>query len=495
MKNKFISVAITIASILGLSSCDNSLVLPIPPTQDSTINVVKTPDVMAYSGNQTFGGTIYTRSASQPDVTIKVQDNQEKGEWMLQQDYWKGYYKALDNAPQTTDRGESVSQSEYDYVMEYLQKHPNEGYNEVDLTTYFLQNVGSAGHTYTTTPDQNGVTHTTGMQMDYFEINGWHVNDYNAQGGPRIYVENWSLENCAYHDSFGNNTFNYYKFYYIPMEDGTYNLYLCFDYATISGQGNVSPDGTYDDWVIKIVPADGAKLTPPANNDEDKPVVTPDDTSKTTEHVEINLSIEERPNIEWLTSHLSIHVRANTNVEVFIPLPAKYYCAVDDLEIVNKHDIEFLYGKDSKVQSYYINGNELTLTVSFEMNGIRVNTYGINEDVIDYCQENYGDGLTFEVWNYMNLKVRDWNTGQDILGYGQENEIRINELRDLLNQSTVLFTPNIPSLYVNAFNKTEDGSKFIDDCTVQPAQPEFLDFEVGHWYNNSPYNELYFRKD
>lgn len=345
--------------------------------------------------------------------------------------------------PETTDRGEWVSTDEYNYVMEYLANHPNEGYDEVDLSTYFLQNVGSADHRYKTTPDQNGAIHETGMQMDYFEINGWHVNDYNAQGGPRIYIEDWPLTNLAYHDSFGNNTFDYYKFYYISMPDGTYNLYLCFDYATISQQGNVYPDGTYDDWVIKIVPGDGQEIVPPTEpgTTPEEPTVDPIDPK---DEVETNLHIMER-NDGTIESHLSIHVRAATDVEVFIPIPRQYYCDVDDMAIVNKHqDDYFVHGGPYKT-TYTVGEYEVSLNVSFENNGIRIWTDGINDDVIDWCHKNFEDGLTFEVWNYFN----------DILTK--------EGLQEYLDQATIKFLDKIPDKYINS-KPTED------DCTINPIE-------------------------
>ena len=472
MKFKFL----LLAGLLGFSACTNELPNPNNNKTD-TIQLVKVPEIYAYSGNQIIG--FETRTVGQPDSWAK----------------WQGDTK-IPNWPETTNRDESVSSTEYNEVMEYLAANPNKGYDKCSLTSYFLQNVGSAGHTYTTTPDQNQTTHTTGMQSDYIAINGWHVPDYNALSGPRVYVENWPLINCTYHDSFGNNIFNYYKFYYIPLSDGTVGLYLCFDYATISQQGNVNPDGIYDDWVIRIWPADGAPIIPPTEGGIGDLI-----EQMKNNHVEINLSIEERKGVEWLSSHLSIHVRANTDVEVFIPLPAKFYCALDDLEIVSKHDIAYKYGEES-VDKYNVNGTKVTLNVSFEDEGIHVKTNGIDENVISYLKETYGDGLTFEVWNYMNLKVKDWSDpelahGQDVLGYGQENEITVEELRNKLNGSTVTFT-NQPMLYVNAFmykpgckeNKHTCGA-FINDCIVSPGDV-YSAKETGYWYNSSPYNELYY---
>lgn len=437
---------------LILISCDNSLSYP---EDNDTINLVQPAEVYAYSGN-----SIMTRAYNYPSSTGKVQDNPS----------------AYQNAPSTTNRGESVSTEEYNEVMAYLAAHPNEGQDTVSITSYYLQNVGSSGKTYTTTPDQNGVTHQTGMQMDYFSINGWHVNDYNAQGGPRLYVEDWALTDLTYHDSFGNNTFNYYKFYYIPLSDGTVGLYICFDYATISQQGNVEPDGTYDDWVIRVWPADGREFTIPTEG-------TKPDSYK--DNVEINLSLETH-NTDYdpyMATHLSIHVRANTDVEVYIPIPFEYLCEADDFAIVAKHDFDETRIPTNEVRQFTIDGNTVTLSINRAKEGFTVTTSGINQSIIDYLGTTYGDGLTFEVWNYTNVKHSSWITDKE------HATIDKASLGEYLNLSTVTFS-NVPSLYVNAFNDTEDGSRFEDDYTVSPLQ--FGEYEVGPFLNGSSWNHLYY---
>lgn len=493
------------------TSCDNTLEYTPNPNDSIQVQLVKNPDVVAWSGQQVLGNTFGTRTVNlpamyatrgttSPDDVVKCQDQQQKSDWLA--GAHPGYYESFDNMPQKSDdRGESVSQSEYEEVMAYLFAHPNEGYDEVDLSTYFLQNVGSAGHQYTTTPDQNGATHTTGMQMDYFEINGWHVNDYNAQGGPRIYVENWPLENCAYHDSFGQNTFNYYKFYYIPLSDGTYGLYLCFDYATISQQGNIIPDGTYDDWVIRIWPADGSEIVPPTPVDPETPVVpnTPTDEFKNN-HVEVNLSLNDSHTdyvSEDLWSKLSIHVRYGTDVKITIPVESKYICESDDLIILEDHSKYELLNENHTVTYTVVKDENISWTVtlktSFELDEndinkgeITVTTEGITQELIDYLIEQNGDGINFEVYLYWQSEING-----EALDY-----VSREELQGYLNQSTIEFLDKYPNLYVNAFNNTETGTIFSGDCTVDVIDSQkssYKDSETDYWYNGSPFNELYYK--
>lgn len=177
---------------------------------------------------------------------------------------------------------------------------------------------------------------------------------------------------------------------------------------------------------------------------------------KGTDEVEVNLALDQK-NDKLLESHLSIHVRKATDVEVFIPVPAEYYCDADDMAIVLEHQSAFVHGGPYYTQ-YEIGDNVVTLTVTFEEGGIRITTDGITQDVIDYCQATYGDGITFEVWNYFN----DPETG---LPY-----ITMDALRQYLDAATVRFIDELPGTYINAFGK--DNGKYSE------ANPEGKDFHV-----------------
>lgn len=468
---KFLSFIVSLTVLLSLNSCDNSLTYEPNPNDSIQVQLVREPDVTAYSGGKVLGNTFATRAGS---TLTKWQSDTKIEGW-----------------PETTDRNQAVSQAEYNYVMDYLSKHPDEGYTECELTTYFLQLVGKSHVTYHEPfiDDKGDVHHYADIdgseQMDYFELNGVHINDYNGDAGPWIYAENLPLVNPRYHESYNNLTQeNHYRFYYIQY-NGEWGLYLCFDYATSkydNGQLDFDGDGVYNDWVIKIIPAEGT-VTPPG--------VTPDEPEDTPEHVEVNLSIDRKDGVEWLASHLSIHVRANTDVEVFIPVPVRYVCEADDLAIVQKHEEDLMiHGGPTEVVYNIGNRFEVTLTVSVASDGITVRTSGIQDSgVIDYLQETYGDGLTFEVWNYFNIKHNSWYEGDD-----EDLPIEPEALRDILNGSTVKFITNTPDLYVNAFNDTENGSKFVDDCVVGIVNEQsslYNEPEEGPWYNGSVYNNLY----
>lgn len=346
-----------------------------------------------------------------------------------------------------------------------------------------------------------------------------HVNNFNNGDNSTVYIDDETGEKFygttlmtdmyadGIVDQFGyhNSTDSKNHFEYIILEiDGNY--YVCFDFYATHPDGqdanknmDVERDWVFNDWIVKISPA-YLKGTTPSNPtpdptdptdpvDPEDPDPTPGEEVDTpaadylTDHVETNLSIEKHA--DYLSTHLSIHVRANTDVEVFIPLKAEYYCATDDMEIVKKHEADFfVHGGPSKL-TYDINGNEIALTVNFEKGGIKITTDGINQDVLDYLSGVTGDGLTFEIWNYVNLE-----TGLD------DNEL-MAILKDALNRSTITFLDSTPGLYVNAFNKDSNGDKWAWDCTVDIndlQKMSYKDSETGYFFNKSPYNELYFKK-
>lgn len=438
---------------------------------DVEVKAVKAPDFKLYSGKTVLATTMEaTRADVQVNVNyFKIQDwGGGKSDWM--RDNYPVLYQYFDNAPAQTDRQEQVSQAEYDFVMAYLAAHPNEGGTTCDLTTYFIQNVGSSYDTYHLAFMNGDEVHHTvditgGNFMDFAELTGTHINDYNATWGPRALCVDIPLTSARYHDSFYNLTQeNHYRFYVIEYE-GKNNLYLCYDYATTkydNGLLDYQGDGVYNDWVIKIIPADGSEVTVPGGSDPNPDPVDPEQEEYNfygKDHVEVNLSVNDKHDEgDWIHTKLSIHVRAVTDVEVFIPVSQDYYCDADDMAIVISHSLELeKYIPQPSTETFTITNDEtaeswtVSATVAFEAGGIRVTTQGMTAELQQYLQGKYGDGLTFEVWNYYNVNAIDRET-----------------LKPYLDQSTVTFTSD-PTLYVNAFAALgEDDHKNPWDCTVTP---------------------------
>lgn len=160
-----------------------------------------------------------------------------------------------------------------------------------------------------------------------------------------------------------------------------------------------------------------------------------------TDQAEVNLTVNDpRVNTEnpydYVATKLSIHLRYATDAKVFIPVGKELYCDADDMAIVGAHkvDASVKYNTEPHTVSMEIGGNTVTLTVSYSDEGITVETEGMNADVLAYTEENYKDGLTFEVWNYYNqTATRDG-------------------IKELADESEVTLT-STPGFYINGFNE------------------------------------------
>ena len=221
-------------------------------------------------------------------------------------------------------------------------------------------------------------------------------------------------------------------------------------------------------------------------------VVTP--TLRHDNEVEINLALNDSHSAysdEDLMSKLSIHVRYPGDVEVFIPVPQGYYCEADDF---NLRENELYIPGANQVLNYEIAGKTVTLTISMEKDGIRVTTDGIDQDVIDFCMENYGDGVNFEVFNYYGLYEED---GEGNWVRAENGNIARETILGYLNRATVKFLDSPgPDYYINAFkeNRENEGDH---DCTVRIIDGQdqaYGNDYYGEHLNNSDFNHIYIHK-
>lgn len=404
----------------GSSDDDTTKTIPVGP-QTKTIEWSQ-----ATSGVNSFNGTL-TRAGESYFQYYKYQDYQ----WTTKEHMPADFAKCVDTYPG------AVTQEEKAFVINYIKEHPNEGGTEYNYVNYWIQNIGSSYDTYYNLEDMNHAMHqvTGGNQMDYLVINNNHINDYNASWGPDALCLNLPVVDPTYHDSWGdkdNTKHNAYKFYQITY-NGKKGWYLCFDYRTAKNSGELhSGDGVYNDWVVKLTPADDFQTVV-----EDEEVV---DGFKASEGmVEVNLAVNAEKEVgDYIATKLSIHVRDTTDVEVFIPVPRDYYCDSDDMAIVLSNPQEALVrNTKTEVVSYTIGGQTVNLNVRYEDAGIRVTTSGITKEILKYCRQNFGDGITFEVWNYFTGKTRE-------------------QMKEYWDASTVKFIDENTNTYVNALNNELD---------------------------------------
>lgn len=470
--SKFLLSAICALGVGFMSSCVSE-----EPISSSfcEIKLASTPKVAAYSNGYNLSAT-GSRSSE------------------------NGYFERW-QSDRSWEKPNDIIASEWEFVQKYLTEHPTEGVLSVDCNDFIIQVVGGGNHSYNgDTPDHNGAMHTVNNatnQMNQCYIDGFFTqfnnNGMNSENAIRIV--NVDATNATYHDSYANLTQeNLYKFYFITFPDeekygymaGQTGCYLCYDYATYkdSEKWGVTADGIYDDWVIKLTKTDGTKWevpsttpTPEEGNGGDEDVTGPTEDKVIVDEVEVNLQGVEREDGS-LESHLSIHVRAVTDVEIFIPVPMEYYCQADDMAIVMKHEPNHMTHGGPFVTEYKLKDSDLvvTLTVAFEDDGIRITTDGINEDVIAWCAEKcHGDGITFEVWNYFN------------------EFIDLETLKGYLNQATIKFLDKTPDAYINAFADEKDCNVGIKE----EQKDEYLDCVTdshGCHSNGSNDNLIYHKK-
>jgi len=498
MKLKFLSLAALALLGTTLVSCSNDDVIDITPgTTDgaAVLAPAKAADINVTSAGSVLATTLKSRAA---------------GDAFSYHKYWDGDFPA----EYATTRPGDVTYEEKAFVINYIKEHANEGGVDFNYSNYFIQNIGSSYDTYTGIVDMNGASHQVvgGNQMDYLVINGHHINDYNAAYGPNALILNLPFGNPTYHDSWGNvdNTkTNAYKLYKITY-NGKVGFYLGFDYKTKKGSGEVhNGDGVYNDWVVKLVPADGIIEETPGEGTTTPgttPGTTPDPNPGNTTpvvltnggQIEVNLSInEEKTEGDYIATKLSIHVRDTADVEVFLPVEAQYYCEADDMNIVLSHKLEaekYNDNPDFREMTFTVNGNEIKLTVSYETDGIRVKTSGVNAEVLKYLRDQYGDGITFEVWNYYKSNVVNAE-GAVIESFDR------TKLQTKLNASTVAFTAD-PGEYVNAFGPLYDYegrvySKIDGETGVwTPYTDEALTSELDaqYWTRSTPEDKYYILK-
>ncbi len=479
MKKRILLFNLIPAILLGLTvaSCSNDDDVT-SVTGTLVIKPAKNPDFTIYSGKTTLSSTLDVKSMTRSEVTSYGAFSYIKYNWAGDTQLPETY-RNQENIPTG-----SISDDEKTYIKTYISAHPEEAGVKFYNINYYVQYVVGSYDQYFGIKDNNGADHNIvgTNHMDYIEINGNHLNDYNSGFGPNALCLNLPLINPAYHDSYGdtdNTKYDSYKIYKITY-NGKEGYYLGFDYKTKKSSGETfDGDGVYNDYVIKLTPADNP-------NSGGGGTVIDDDDNDSIGEVEVNLSVNaEKSEGDYIATKLSIHVRDTTDVEVFIPVIAEYYCDADDMNIVLSHKEnaeEYNNTANYKSMSYEVAGQTVTLTVAYELGGIRVTTSGINKDVLKYLRTTYGDGITFEVWNYYKNAV----TIDDVTSDVTRGEIK----NKFLNNSTVTFTATT-SRYVNAFGPLFDYpyevyvKKITDEngvTTEYPYTDEALTQELDQTY-------------
>lgn len=137
---------------------------------------------------------------------------------------------------------------------------------------------------------------------------------------------------------------------------------------------NYSCDKDFNDCVFALNPSPRIIVNP--------------QTEKVEGSVETNLSVADKGSYDQVK--LSLHIRANTDVSVILPIVDPVLA--DDFAIVAKHDIEASYSEPLTIGTHTV---ELIYSLTQE-GYLKIDTKGICQEVLDYCNETYADGMTFE---------------------------------------------------------------------------------------------------
>lgn len=472
----------TIISVAGLSSCSTDEPVQGNEADDNSFNVAKAPKFNAYSGSHILNPGSRSSEVDEVVTSTWMKGEFDKEEYLAQRQSVDEYLaEGLDNSDKLN--------------MDFLYHAKDDLIFELYYLSGWTANRPSyLGIFYF---DENGELHKQriweGMNPRDTEVVR-QAEDENDVAKTVMLVEGVRVTVKAGY-KFGfywegrSSTAQRCEWYSIAelnepaMQlngNGVYSTHAgTFEAAGVTFMGFEDwIDFDYQDWVffvdpaLKTVPSHDKLpdfVNPPADEDDEPDVATH------TNEVEVNLTLEDK---DYQSSHLSMHIRHATDVEIFIPVTDRYYCDVDDMAIVeNKKDNLVVNGGPFRTD-YNINGNNVSLNVEFLPEGIRIWTDGINEDVINYCRENYGDGITFEVWNYFN------------------DAITREELLYLLNRATVRFLDSEPDSYINSFTET-DGHRNPDDCTVTIVEEQVGDFYAGKegpHKNGSDFNMIYENK-
>lgn len=487
-------LALTALIGAGVTSCSNDLNEPIleKPTTNLLLNE---PEVVAYSGDHYWTRTPLTRSSEGPrhteaevvkfayaEAPIDREAETKKIDAFLPEQNVNLYEKVDDDFLYYAKDGDItfelfpiVTHTSYNpnylgvfYYDEFGDRHEVlvwEGLNPWDLTR-----TDHSVYPAVTYSKGVHVTIKKGYKFGFY----WGGTYYPVDGKgwntetTRFYSISELNENSYVYENGGVNKDHTSKVHAITFEiDGHTYLgiedWADFDFQDLVFSSDTSIPTVDDD---DILPDDeeetpSTPLPPVENPGEDNGDSGDNDsdvTVRTDDEVEINLALDNK-NGEYLESHLSMHVRSATDVEVFIPVPAKYYCDADDMNIVLDKVENWVHG-GPYVTEITVGANTVYLNVEFSEGGIRVWTDGINEAVIEYCRENFNDGITFEVWNYFNDPEK---TG--------DLPIAMDELKTYLDRATVRFIDKLPGSYINAFG--DENGKYGEG-----GSPEGNDFHV-----------------
>lgn len=319
-------------------------------------------------------------------------------------------------------------------ILDYVRKNPGASVEWPGYTYYFVQHVISAHNNYSYT-DWNGAPHNDidgSAHLDKLDIkevrdwNSWeldsngkpfswaslytHVNNFNSGKCENAATHNAALmtqgfQGARAHDSYGNTDVDNWRLYYWKG-----NYYLGIDYMMVKDEGKIEPDGTYDDWIVKIIPGKGEPPVVPSNPDSN-PTPKPEPTVR---EGEVEFDIHQQEHKDWNEIKTSIHVRDTAAVHVFLPIPIESQAVSDDFDIRTGNVYQYVENIEAKFE---FAGKEFSFPVKINHTATGIDilidcTTADAKEALKLARGVFDDGITFEIHSYVNPDVATeqiWN--------------------------------------------------------------------------------------
>ncbi|CCZ12178.1 putative uncharacterized protein [Prevotella sp. CAG:1092] len=312
-------------------------------------------------------------------------------------------------------------------ILDYVCKNPEASVEWPGYTCYFVQHVISANNKYSYKDRNNtlhdnidGSTNLNELQIKENNGNYTHVNNFNSGKCENAATHNAALmtqgfQGARAHDSYGNTDVDNWRLYYWKG-----NYYLGIDYMMVKDEGKIEPDGTYDDWIVKIIPGKGETPVVPSTPDPNpapKPEPTPTPTPEPTPVVregEVEFDIHQQEHKDWNEIKTSIHVRDTAAVHVFLPIPMESQAVADDFDIRTGNVYQYVESFEAKFE---FAGKEFSFPVEINHTATGINilidcTTAEAKEALKLARGVFDDGITFEIHSYVNPDVATeqiWN--------------------------------------------------------------------------------------
>lgn len=315
-------------------------------------------------------------------------------------------------------------------ILAYVRKNPGASVEWPGYTCYFVQHVISAHNKYSYKDRNNalhdnidGSTNLNELQIKDNNGNYTHVNNFNSGKCENEATHNAALmtdmtqgfQGARAHDSYGNTDVDNWRLYYWNG-----NYYLGIDYKMVKDDGKIEPDGTYDDWIVKIIPGRGVTPVVPSTPDPNpapKPEPTPTPTPEPTPVVregKVEFDIHQQEHKDWNEIKTSIHVRDTAAVHVFLPIPIESQAVSDDFDIRTGNVYQYVENIEAKFE---FAGKEFSFPVVIKHTATGIDilidcTTADAKEALKLARGVFDDGITFEIHSYVNPDVATeqiWN--------------------------------------------------------------------------------------